>query len=107
MSTVREISDADFDSVVLQSTKPVLVDYWATWCSPCKQLAPIIEELAAHFGDDVLICKMDTEKHPITAVKYQVMSLPAIHIFKDGEIVKAFQGGKTKSSLIKAIEELL
>lgn len=107
MGNAREITDAEFDSVVLKSSIPVMVDYWATWCAPCKQVAPIIEEIATEFAGRALVVKMDADANPVTPAKYNVMGLPTIQVIVDGEVVKSFQGGKTKGALVKALEEYL
>ena len=107
MGAVSDVTDADFDSVVLRSDKPVVVDYWADWCGPCKQVAPIIEELATQHGDKVTFVKMDTNTNPVTPANNHVLGLPTIQVYVDGELVKAFKGAKSKSVLLKAIEEYL
>jgi thioredoxin 1 len=107
MSTVNEVTDATFDEVVLKSDKPVLVDYWADWCGPCKQVAPIIEELASTHGDKVTFVRMDTDTSPGTPANNHVLGLPTIQVYVGGELVKAFKGAKPKSVLLKAIEEYL
>ena len=107
MSAVSEVTDADFSSVVLQSEKPVVVDYWADWCGPCKQVAPILEELASQHGDKVTFVKMDTNENPLTPANNHVLGLPTIQVYVGGEVVKAFKGAKSKSVLLKAIEEYL
>lgn len=104
---VLDVSDSEFDEVVLRSPRPVLVDYWADWCSPCKQLAPILGELSETYGDQMRFVKMDTNRNQITPTNYFVRGLPTIHIFVDGELVKSFQGSKSKSVLTRAIEEYL
>ncbi len=107
MGAVTDVTDADFNEVVLKSTKPVVVDYWADWCGPCKQVAPIIEELATQHGDKVTFVKMDTNTNPVTPANNHVLGLPTIQVYVDGELVKAFKGAKSKSTLLKAIEEYL
>lgn len=104
---VVDVTDATFASVVLGSTKPVVVDYWADWCAPCKQLSPIIEELANELGDKVTFAKMDTNVNTTTPIQQGVMSLPTIQVFVGGELVKQFVGAKPKSVFAKAIEEFL
>ena len=105
MGAVNEVTDATFADVVLKSDKPVLVDYWADWCGPCKQVAPIIEELANTHGDKVTFVKMDTNTNPVTPANNHVLGLPTIQVYVGGELVKAFKGAKPKSVLLKAIEE--
>ena len=107
MGAVSAVTDADFSSVVLKSEKPVVVDYWADWCGPCKQVAPILEELASQHGDKVTFVKMDTNENPITPANNNVLGLPTIQVYVGGEVVKAFKGAKSKSVLLKAIEEYL
>ncbi len=107
MANVADVTDASFGELVLKSSKPVVIDYWADWCAPCKQLSPIIEELAREHGDRVTFLKMDTNTNPQVPVQQGVLGLPTIQVFVGGEVVKSFQGGKTKATLLKAIEEYL
>lgn len=107
MGAVTEVTDADFEQVVLKSGKPVMVDFWADWCGPCKQVAPVIEELARQHGDKVTFVKMDTNTNPVTPANNHVLGLPTIQVYVNGELVKAFKGAKPKSTLLKAIEEYL
>lgn len=107
MATVDAVTDATFSDVVLKSSKPVLVDYWADWCAPCKQLSPIIDELAKDHGDKVTFVKLDTNANTQTPITYGVLGLPTLQVFVGGEVVKSFQGGKTKAALIRALEEYL
>lgn len=102
---VTEVTDADFGERVLRSEHPVLVEYWADWCGPCRQLAPIVGELSEAYGDRMRFVKMDTNRNQVTPATYFVQGLPTIHIFVSGELVKTFQGSKTKSMLTRAIEE--
>lgn len=107
MAAVTDVTDADFEEKVLKSDKPVVVDYWADWCGPCKQIAPIIEELAGSHGDKVNFVKMDTNTNPVTPANNHVLGLPTIQVYVNGELVKAFKGAKSKSVLLGAIEEYL
>jgi len=106
MSNVTEVTDATFAELVVNSSKPTLVDYWADWCSPCKQMAPIIDELAGEFGD-VKFVKVDTNTNPNLAAEQGILSLPTLQFFQGGRVTKALSGGKTKNALKKAINELL
>ena len=107
MGAVAEVTDATFSDVVLKSNKPVMVDFWADWCGPCKQVSPIIEELARQHGDKVTFVKMDTNTNPVTPANNHVLGLPTIQVYVNGEVVKAFKGAKSKSTLLKALEEYL
>lgn len=102
---VTEVTDADFATKVLKSAKPVLVDYWADWCSPCKQIAPILEELSNTYGDRMEFVKLDTNANTTTPTQQMVQSLPTLQIFVGGEVVKQFVGAKSKRVLIDAIED--
>lgn len=104
MAAVIDVTDATFESVVRESTTPVLVDYWADWCAPCKQLSPIISELAAEFGDKMTFTKIDVNSNQRTATKYQVLNLPTLQIFSGGEVVGQINGARSKAALKKAIE---
>ncbi len=107
MGAVTEVTDTDFDAKVVKSDKPVVVDYWADWCAPCKQIAPILEELATEHGDKVSFVKLDTNTNPVTPANNFVQGLPTIQVWQGGEVVKSFKGAKSKSALLKAIEEYL
>ncbi len=107
MAAVAEVTDATFTEQVLKSSRPILVDYWAEWCAPCKQLSPIIEELAGEYGDRIGFFKLNADLNTDTTIKYGILGLPTIQVFVGGEVVKQFQGGKTKATLVKALEEYL
>ena len=107
MGAVTAVTDADFSDVVLKSPKPVVVDYWADWCAPCRQLSPIIEELAGELGDKVTFVKMDTNTNTNTPIQQGIMSLPTIQVFVGGEVVKQFVGAKPKATFVKALDEYL
>lgn len=104
---VIEVTDATFEAQVLNATKPVLVDYWADWCSPCRQLSPIVDELSQTYGDRMVFAKLDTNANPQVPMRQGVMALPTLQFFVNGQVVTSLQGGKTKSALIKAIEAIL
>ncbi len=107
MGTVNAVTDDTFADVVLKSAKPVVVDYWADWCAPCRQLSPIIEELAGELGDKVTFVKMDTNTNTDTPIQQGIMSLPTIQVFVGGEVVKQFVGAKPKATFVKALDEYL
>lgn len=100
---VKEIKDVDFDTVVLKATKPVLVDFWAAWCGPCRMLAPIIEELANEYSDKIDFVKINVDDNPLTPQKYGIRGIPTLILFKDGQAVNTTVGALPKGK----IEEML
>lgn len=103
MSTIKNLTDADFDAET--QGKLCLLDFWATWCGPCKMFAPILEETAADLPDDVLVGKIDVDQFPALAARFGVRSIPSIFIVKDGKIVRSFMGVQTKETLLNALME--
>jgi thioredoxin 1 len=92
-------TDADFDKDVLQADKPVLVDYWAEWCGPCKMIAPILDEIAGEYGDKIKICKLDIDSNQETPPKYGIRGIPTLMLFKNGEVEATKVGALSKSQL--------
>ena len=109
MSKALDVNKDNFAKEVLESTLPVLVDFWAPWCMPCRMMAPIIDELAEDFGGKIKITKMDTENPGNTdlAIKYEIQSIPNLKLFKNGEVIGEFVGLKNKETLKGDIESLL
>ncbi|MFD0557933.1 thioredoxin [Stackebrandtia endophytica] len=103
MGATKPVTDATFEQEVLKAGGPVLVDFWAEWCGPCRKVAPVLEELATEMGDDVKIVKVDTDANPETTRKYQVMSVPTLLLFKGGEAVGTIIGAKPKGDIKKLI----
>ena len=107
MADVIDVTDQTFEAEVLQSDKPAVIDFWAEWCAPCRQISPIIKDLAEQYGDRVKIVKMDIDSSPATPGKYGVRAIPTILAFKGGEVVQQIQGLRPKSDLEEMIQGLL
>ena len=102
-----EVSDASFSTEVLSSNKPVLVDFWATWCGPCKMVAPVLEEIAAERAGQLTIAKLDVDANPETARDFQVVSIPTLILFKNGQPVKRIVGAKGKAALLRELSDVV
>jgi thioredoxin 1 len=107
VGSTRAVTDANFAVDVLQSDTPVLVDFWAEWCTPCRKVEPVLEEIANEMGDKVRIVKLNIDENPETARAYQVMSVPTLTVFKGGEPVQSVAGAKPKGDLLRLIESAL
>ena len=101
------ITDAEFDSSVLQSEKPVVLDFWAEWCQPCKMLAPTVEEVAGEYEDKIKVGKLNVDDNPSTATKYGIRGIPTLLFFKGGKVVQQVTGVKSKAEIKKIIDESL
>ena len=95
----QQVTDATFSDEVLRSDKPVIVDFWAEWCGPCRMVGPIVDQIGEEYGDKVKVLKLDVENNPATAMKYGITSIPAIYVFKDGEVAKQTVGARPKAAL--------
>lgn len=107
MDHVKELSDRDFETEVLQSAEPVLVDFWAPWCGPCRMVAPVVEELAKENVGTLKVTKINIDDSPNTATTYGISSIPTLMIFKGGEIAERFVGVQPKKRLQEAIDQVM
>ena len=103
-ANTKTVTDATFASDVLQSDKPVLVDFWAEWCGPCKMVAPVLEEIAGEHGDKLQVVKLNIDENPNAARDYQIMSIPTMAVFQGGQLVKSIVGAKPKAAILRDLE---
>ncbi|SEP99233.1 thioredoxin [Streptomyces radiopugnans] len=106
MATVTA-TDANFEEVVLKSDKPVLVDFWAAWCGPCRQIAPSLEAISEEQADKLTIVKLNIDENPATAAKYGIMSIPTMNVYQGGEVVKTIVGAKPKAAIERDLADFI
>ncbi|HEY9781870.1 MAG TPA: thioredoxin [Leptolyngbyaceae cyanobacterium] len=107
MSSVAQVTDSTFEQEVLNSELPVLIDFWAPWCGPCKMVAPVVEEVATQYDGQVKVVKLDTDQNPQIAKQYSIRSIPTLMIFKGGQLVDTIVGAVPKTTLSTALEKYL
>jgi thioredoxin 1 len=106
-AATKTVTDSTFDNDVLGSDKPVLVDFWAEWCGPCKMVAPVLEEIAAEHGDKITVAKVNIDENPEIARRFQIISIPTMSVFSGGEVVKSIVGARPKAALLRDLEGIL
>ncbi len=105
MGNIAPVTDAEFEAEVLKSDKPVLVDFWAEWCGPCRQVAPILDEIQTQHGEKIKFVKMNVDENPVTPSSYRVTGIPTINVYQGGEVVRSIVGARPKAALLKELEE--
>ncbi|MFT4126225.1 MAG: thioredoxin [Gordonia sp. (in: high G+C Gram-positive bacteria)] len=102
-----DVTDETFQTAVLEADKPVLVDFWATWCGPCRMVAPVLEEIARDYGDQLTVAKVDVDANPAVARDFKIMSIPTMILFEGGQPTKTIVGGKSKAAILRDLESVV
>ena len=107
MGATKVVTDETFDAEVLQSSKPVVVDYWAEWCGPCRMVSPVLEEIAKEHADKIDVVKLNIDENPAVSQRYGIMAIPTMNVFSGGEVVKQIVGAKPKAALLRELAEFI
>ena len=107
MGVIKVVTDESFEADVLKNSKPVIVEYWAEWCPPCRMVAPVLAEIAEVHADQIDVVKLNTDENPRTAQRYQILAVPTISVFAGGEVVKQVRGARSKSALLRDFADFI
>jgi thioredoxin 1 len=106
VATISDVTDSTFEEEVLKSDQPVLVDFWAEWCAPCRMMAPVLKEIADEFGDRIRVCKLDVDANPNSAARFNIRSIPSLLFFQNGQVADQVVGAVPKARIVEKLDQL-